>query len=260
MRLIGAGALNVLLKPIKRAIRSKPKNVRKLVPEISDSEAALLQKYQAHTMTSPERQWALISSVKYINRGKLDGAIVECGVWRGGNMLIAKDLCRSAGAQRDIYLFDTFTGMSEPTAKDVSLSNNAAVNEYDGRKRDGYVDWDYASLADVQNSFRQAGLADGRVHFIQGKVEETLTAASNLPEKIALLRLDTDWYESTKIELEILYPRLVRGGVLIIDDYGHWQGARKAVDEYFRGVNVLMHRIDYTARMLIKNEAATLGG
>ncbi len=253
MRLIGAGALQALLNPIKRVVRSRPQNIKKTIPEISDSEVELIQRYQKYTMTSLERQWALISALKYINRGKIEGAIVECGVWRGGNMLIAKDMCRSSGIQRDIYLFDTFAGMSEPTDNDISISNSPAGPEYETRKKDGYVDWDYASLEDVRNNFQQAGLLDESVHLVKGKVEDTLQDARNIPGRIALLRLDTDWYESTKIELEMLYPKLAQGGVMIVDDYGHWQGARKAVDEYFRDKNVLLSRIDYTARLIIKN-------
>ena len=90
------------------------------------------------------------------------------------------------------------------------------------------------------------------IKYIEGKVEQTLS--DNNPGKIALLRLDTDWYESTKIELEVLYPLLVIGGVLIIDDYGLFHGAKKAVDEYFHSINEepLMHRIDYSGRMIIK--------
>jgi O-methyltransferase len=87
---------------------------------------------------------------------------------------------------------------------------------------------------------------------VPGRVEETL--AFDLPDQIALLRLDTDWYESTKVSLEQLYPRLVPGGVLIIDDYGHWQGCRKAVDDYFYKTDqkILLQRIDYTGRIGIK--------
>jgi O-methyltransferase len=83
-------------------------------------------------------------------------------------------------------------------------------------------------------------------------VEDTIPAS--VPEQIALLRLDTDWYESTKCELEILFPRLVKGGVIIIDDYGCWQGARKAVDEYFNKNNIaiLLNRMDDTGRIGIK--------
>jgi len=89
------------------------------------------------------------------------------------------------------------------------------------------------------------------MHFIKGRVEETIPNAA--PEQIALLRLDTDWYESTRHELIHLFPRLTHGGVLIIDDYGYWQGARKAVDEYIEEnkLSILLARIDSTARMAV---------
>lgn len=91
------------------------------------------------------------------------------------------------------------------------------------------------------------------LEFVIGPVEETLI--TKVPERIALLRLDTDWYESTRAELEYLYPRLVVGGVLIVDDYGHWKGARKAVDEYFAALGndaPLLNRLDYTGRMAVR--------
>ena len=93
-----------------------------------------------------------------------------------------------------------------------------------------------------------------RTHFVAGDVEQTIPGV--VPEQISLLRLDTDWYESTRHELKHLYPRLIRGGVLIIDDYGHWKGARQAVDEYLAetGAKLLLNRIDYTGRAAVKTE------
>lgn len=101
---------------------------------------------------------------------------------------------------------------------------------------------------------KQTGYSFNNIVFIKGKVEDTLIKEAQ-PEKISLLRLDTDWYESTKAELEHLFPKLEKEGVLVIDDYGHWQGARKAVDEYFskNKINILLNRVDYTCRMGIKN-------
>ena len=90
------------------------------------------------------------------------------------------------------------------------------------------------------------------IKFIEGEVEKTLLYEENLPKKISILRLDTDFYSSTKKELEILYPRLVSGGVCIIDDYGYWKGARQAVDEYF-GDQKWLHVVDQTCRYLIKD-------
>lgn len=208
---------------------------------------------EAFTMTTMERLLTLDETVDYVTRKNVQGDIVECGVWRGGSaMMMAKSLVRHGDKSRDLYLYDTYEGMSEPTAEDVSLLGSAAQKKYSSTVKDGHSDWCYASLEDVTKNMSSTGYDKDKIHYIKGKVEETIP--STLPERIAVLRLDTDWYESTKHEMEHLYPRLVSGGVLIIDDYGHWQGARKAIDEYFalHGGRPFMHRIDYSGRVLIK--------
>ena len=94
---------------------------------------------------------------------------------------------------------------------------------------------------------------NNKIRLIKGPVEKTLLNNENLPDKISLLRLDTDFYESTKIELEILYPKVIKGGFLIIDDYGHWKGSRKAVDEYFKNSLPFIHFIDESCRLIVKS-------
>ena len=112
--------------------------------------------------------------------------------------------------------------------------------------------WAYGSLDEVRRNLGSTGYPDQYISFIEGKVEDTIP--TNVPDRISLLRLDTDWYESTRHELQHLYPRLSPGGVLIIDDYGQWAGARKAVDEYVedKKLKILLHRIDYTGRIAVK--------
>ena len=252
MRVTDLGLFKGMRDWIRRRRRTSPAAIEKIIPEISADETALLRRYAAFTLTGIERQWALIKAVEYLNAKNVDGDFVECGVWRGGNLMIAKDLCRRFTIDRKFYLFDTFTGMSAPTEADTTHAGAEASATYHERVREGHVDWVYASLEDVRENFRRANLLDDRVIFVKGKVEDTLTEAQNIPTRIALLRLDTDFYESTRAELEILYPRLVSGGILIVDDYGHWRGARKAVDEYFKGTALLWSRIDYTARLTVK--------
>jgi O-methyltransferase len=242
-----------MIKALLRKIRPRhAPRLDRVIPEISPAETALLERFSAYTMTSVERQWAVIRAIAYLNANRIPGDIVECGVWRGGNMLIAKEMSKGSPLARKFYLYDTFTGMSAPTEADVSLSGELADKTFRERQRSDHTDWVYASLDDVRGNFRDAGLLDEQVVFIKGKVEDTLREEANLPKTIALLRLDTDFYESTKAELEVLYPRLVPGGVMIVDDYGHWQGARKAVDEYFRDAHPLLIRVDYTARLMVK--------
>ncbi len=113
--------------------------------------------------------------------------------------------------------------------------------------------WAYSALEEVKHNLLSTGYPAERISFIKGKVEETIPL--NAPPQIALLRLDTDWYESTYHELVHLFPRLSSGGILIIDDYGHWKGARKAVDKYFseNKLDLLLHRIDYSGRICVKH-------
>jgi hypothetical protein len=210
----------------------------------------LIEKVKPFTMTSPERLFSLIESVKYLDKHHIEGDIVECGVWRGGSMMaVAILLNQLKDTKRHIYLYDTFEGMTEPTALDKKYSGEYAHTIFKEKAEEG-IQWCQAGLEDVVNNFEQIGFDNSRLHFIKGKVEETLHQIK--PDKIALLRLDTDWYFSTKCELELLYPRLVTQGVLIIDDYGHWQGCQKAVDEYFAEKVVFLNRVDYTCRLIIK--------
>jgi O-methyltransferase len=224
-----------------------------IVPEAYiDDILDLFQKIAPYTMTGPERIWAMFSASEYIDKANIEGDVVECGVWRGGNMILAKRVHQRLPLSRQFWLYDTFAGMSEPTKHDRSFAGPLASSMMAKYATPTHSEWCYASLEDVKANFEKFRALDDSVKFIKGKVEDTLKDPKNLPGKIALLRLDTDWYESTKIELEVLYPRLVPGGVCIIDDYGHWRGARKAVDEYFADQAILLQRIDYTARMFVK--------
>jgi hypothetical protein len=203
-------------------------------------------------MGSPERVRALRDAVRYVVARGLEGDIVECGVWKGGSMLaVARTLTELGQSDRGLWLYDTYEGMSEPTDADLMPTGEKAADLLAAHDRSARL-WAVGPLEGVREVMLSSGYPEERMHFVKGKVEETIPAQA--PEKIALLRLDTDWYESTRHELDHLWPRLVPGGVLILDDYGHWQGARKAVDEYIaeHGLTLLLNRIDYTARLAIK--------
>jgi hypothetical protein len=154
--------------------------------------------------------------------------------------------------RRRLWLYDTFAGMTEPTEKDVSSGGLGSREIWDASQRAGHNEWCYAPLEDVRRNVLSAGLGEDRFELVQGRVEETL--AVRRPERIALLRLDTDWYESTRQELNTLYPRLSPGGFLMVDDYGQWKGQRQAVDEYLAGLPnpPVLVRIDQSSRMGIK--------
>ena len=194
----------------------------------------------------------LINAVRFVVRNKIDGAIAECGVWKGGSMIAAAmTLLDEGDTTRDLFLYDTFEGMSEPTELDRSYDGRSAEAQLaDTPKGEGV--WCYSSLDEVKANLAITDYPAERIHYIAGKIEDTVPA--NNPPALAILRLDTDWYESTRHELEHLFPLLVDGGFLIIDDYGHWEGARKAVDEFLAACpkKYFLHRIDNTGRLLVK--------
>jgi hypothetical protein len=150
---------------------------------------------------------------------------------------------------RDLYLFDTFEGMTEPSENDVDYFGKPASEVLS--ENSGYKCAD-APLERVKDVLCGTGYTKEKTHFVCGKVEDTVPEFA--PDTISLLRLDTDWYASTKHELVHLYPRLINSGVIIIDDYGHWRGSRQACDEYFaeNHLPILLNRIDYTGRIAQK--------
>jgi hypothetical protein len=226
---------------------------------VSADDERIVRAALPFTMTSAARLIALVDAVRYCVARDVPGAFAECGVWRGGSVLAMLLTLQSLGrTDRDVYLYDTFEGMTEPTEHDVSaldppaLETWRAAQERNGRPWAEVFGPDAFDEDAVRRTVLSSGYPPERVHLVRGAVEQTIPA--HAPGDLALLRLDTDWYESTRHELEHLYPALARGGVLIIDDYGHWDGARRAVDEYFSTLAppLLLNRIDYTGRVAVK--------
>ncbi len=216
--------------------------------DMEDSFKKLWERVKQYTMISIERGYTLYKSVEYVVKKKIPGDFVECGVWKGGScLLMALALSEMNGEDRKIYLYDTFSGMSEPTDEDIIAWNGKKV--YEKWERDDFRSW-AVSRESVYKNLLSAGADPDMFIFVEGDVEKTLDTI--VPEGIALLRLDTDWYASTAKELAVLYPRVARGGVLVIDDYGHFEGARKAVNDYFKENPLLLTRVDYTGRQGIK--------
>ena len=212
--------------------------------DFTDEDRELCTRVAPYTMTTPPRVHALARTVEYVVDSRVPGALVECGVWRGGSMMAAAlTLLRLGVTDRELWLYDTYAGMTEPTPEDVLHTGEAA---------EAPRPWEPAGLEEVREAVLGTGYPADRVHFVVGPVEETVPG--RVPDEIALLRLDTDWYASTKHELVHLYPRLVPHGVLLVDDYGYWKGQRQAVDEYLaeNGVSLLLTRIDHSARIAVK--------
>ena len=245
------------IKPIKAfKVLFDIQNERDLFPlDFEEFHKEIIAKVRPYTMTSIERLFSLIEAVRYVVKNDIKGSFVECGVWNGGSMMaIAETLKRLGVKDRHLYLYDTYCGMTEPTENDIDQLNVDAGMQLEQNKKNKETStvWAFSTLSEVKLNLSLIGYPEEYLHFIEGDVLKTIPI--NHPGEISLLRLDTDWYESTKHEIEHLYPLLESNGVLIIDDYGFWKGSRKAIDEYIESnnISILLNRIDNTGRIAIK--------
>lgn len=239
-----------------RLFRRQPAAVadhRKADPPI-DTDAhtrAVIEATAEFTLTPHARVIALVDAVRHVVAHNVPGAIVECGVWRGGSMMAAAlTLLEQGDTIRDLYLFDTFTAMPPSGPEDFLANGQKVIDLAEG---DAIPEaYSFLPIEAVREAMLGTGYPVERIHFVEGMVEDTIP--SRAPDAIALCRLDTDYYASTKHELDHLYPRITPGGVLLIDDYGHFLGAKQAVDEYFPDPTTrpYFHRIDYSARLVLK--------
>ncbi|MFM7357917.1 MAG: TylF/MycF/NovP-related O-methyltransferase [Sediminibacterium sp.] len=244
-------------RPVKwlKKIVGVNKKVPVYPPDFDSFHIDIIEQVRPFTMTSPERLYGLIEAVRYLESNEVAGNFVECGVWKGGSMMaVALTLKKLGSTNRQLYLYDTYEGMTAPTAADLSYQGEGAaelLQKESGQKEDSVI-WAYSSLEQVRENVLSTGYPESHIHFIQGDVLQTIP--DKVPDSIALLRLDTDWYESTRHEMIHLYPLLVSHGVLIIDDYGFWRGSRQAVDEYIaeHRPGLLLNRMDDTGRVAIK--------
>jgi len=229
---------------------------REIINEILDLNNSKKNKL---SMVSPQCLWAAIASTKYVIENDIPGDIVECGVWKGGCSIAMAKTLEKFGSNKKIWMYDTFAGMTVPTKYDKHQSTGVnAMKKFIKLSKTNYNDWCFSSLEDVSENLSKFGISN-KTKLIKGDVCITLKEEKNLPPIISLLRLDTDWYESTKKELEILYPRLSINGAMLIDDYGHWSGSKKAVDEYFTKNKILFGKpllwvSDYAGRGMIKSK------
>ena len=229
------------------------KNSMDFPVEATEEEKEIIKLSDKYSMTGSLRMWALLQAVKKVIKNKIEGDIVECGVWKGGNLILCQKYLNLQNVNIKIHGFDNFEGMVKPKEIDTDYRNVPASEMHSLFKKDKNKNsWAYCSLEDVNKNIIET-VPKHNIKLIKGIVEKTLLEPKNLPDKISILRLDTDFYESTKIELEILYPKLVSGGFLIIDDYGHFKGCRKAVDEYFKDDLPYLHYVDYSCRVIIKS-------
>lgn len=209
-----------------------------------------------HTVNSLAGAVSLIGCVRYVVEHGIPGALVECGVYRGGNIEVMVKAMQMLGrGDRDIYAFDTFDGMPQPADIDVEFGVDPAAVMWE-KYRDGDSltgsHWMRGTIYEVMDRVFPLGYPKERLHFVKGMVEDTLPTLA--PEQVAVARFDTDFYSSTKAEFEYLYPRVSPGGVIIIDDYGAFQGSKLATDEYLKdnGIDVTLQIVDKNIRAFQK--------
>ena len=187
------------------------------------------------------------NAIKYILKNDIEGVIIECGVDSGNFEHTWINELKENNAVRDIYLYDTFGGSVKPTEFDYTcketklypMNNDEVYNTWKSNIIDEKTNgWCYTPLEKVQNRLNSTGYPQDKLHYVVGNVMETLKDKSKIPEKIAILRLDTDWYESSKYELDQMYDNVVIGGVIIFDDYYHWDGQRRAADDFFKKLGI----------------------
>ncbi|MEV0381660.1 TylF/MycF/NovP-related O-methyltransferase [Nonomuraea sp. NPDC050643] len=243
-RLRQAGLLCDEPRPALRDVNVEIAKVIAAAPDLhADTEfMEAARRCEGLTLTSPAAQYALWSATRYTVAAGIPGAVVECGVWRGGSMLLSA-LALLGEPDRDLYLFDTFDWSWEPPGdQDGPTGGPVAVAQMSAG----------ASAEEVHARIAATGYPAGRIRCVRGLVQETVPGQA--PDRIALLRLDTDQYESTRHELRELYPRVSPGGVVLIDDYGKLSGATRATDEYLSELKdqPLLHRIDTQGRIFVK--------
>ena len=230
-------------------------NNQKII-ELNNDDAKLISVISKYSMTPRIRIYNLLQALRHIKQKNIDGDFVECGVWRGGNIILFKKFLENElkNSNKKIFAYDTYEGMNQPSEEDYNLTSKLSAKILLKKEKNKNSNiWGVSKIEDVKKNISENVESLNDINFIKGEVEQTLNNEKNLPLKISILRLDTDWYLSTKKELEVLYDRVSSGGIIIIDDYGHWNGSKKAVDEFFSNKYVWMHYVDYACRLIIKD-------
>lgn len=230
-------AARAAVDELKRSMAAERRRLKREVPEehalqfVDDGDRRIIETVKSRTMTDTVRLFSMIEGLRYLVRVGVPGAIVECGVWRGGSMQAAAlTLLECQDTERELHLFDTFEGMPPPSDADVRFKDGQTAEEIMQTSDKDSAIWAIAGLEDVKQGMVETGYPAEKVVFHKGRVEATIP--DEAPDQIAFLRLDTDWYESTRHELDHLYDRLSPGGILIIDDYRYWEGSYRATHEW----------------------------
>lgn len=255
---VSVSVLRILNQALDRTVglRIAPGSRRKITG-IEDEAWSVMSRVSGRTMGSALQQYSMWLASNYVEDNNVPGAIVEFGVWRGGMSMIGAEVVRQRNSTRTSFLFDTFEGMTEPTSRDVEMFSGRSASHLLSRERkrsmgkSSYNTWCIADSDDVRSGFDYLGIPSSQYRLVKGDVMNTVP--TEVPDCLAICRVDTDWYESTRHILENCWDRISPGGVLLLDDYDAWSGSRTATDEFFRSRDLfpLMSRCDY-GRVVVK--------
>ena len=236
---------------VERVDPSKPYNV-------IDADWDDIHSVEGWTMTSLAQRFLLQASLRHVVKANIPGSFVEVGVWRGGMLQLAAKTLQRLDDFRDIHAIDTFEGMTPPTARDRVLGGGPSAEQLmlaeprQTKKKEQWTVWCDSPLQDVQDGMRSTGYPENLAKFWHGSVTDRTDFSELAP--IAVLRIDVDWFDATLHSLVHLFPSLSPGGVLLLDDYDHWQGAREAIDEYFADSPSFLVPVSFppSGRLLVK--------
>lgn len=249
---------NFFKKIIKKTLNSLGYEIKRInnfedrynyyIAETDEYEQKLITKFEKISLPSRVNLWSIIQSIKHIKNQSIEGDIVECGIYNGFTLSLIGILLEHYKLNKRIWGYDTFEeGFIKDTLtdKDIDIKNNPVTLENDNTRH-------YSLDEVIMNIKKNSDFNEKKYNLIKGNILNTLDDKQNIPRSISFLRMDTDIYATTKKQLEILYPRLNKGGVLHIDDYGICPGVKFAVDEYFNGKKIWLHRPDLPCRYMIK--------
>ncbi len=231
-----------------------------------DEAFEAIQVVSSNTMLTYEPLVTLFEQVIYCEKNNIAGDFVECGVWKGGATgIMALGNLKYGSARRHLHLFDAFQEICQP---DEEHDDKAIVSEVKKLAKTKKFATTLQPLTGIYDQFggpgtltenkklleQVIGYSSDYLHYHVGWFQDTVPVDSKAIDKIAILRLDGDWYQSTKVCLDNLYDRVVKGGVVIIDDYGYSSGCKKAVDEFLAGRKVypVLNYISDTCRYFLK--------
>ena len=244
----------MIKKILKKIFSDKNNSYQDMIIEMDSKSEALIKASSEYTFKSKLEMWTVICCLRNIINQKIDGDIVETGVWKGGTLILVKKILEDYEAKKKIIGFDTFEGgFEKPSELDKKIRYGFKEKGNLYNKTFNYKKFETSSLNNTLSNIKKNCKNIEELYLIKGKIENTLEK-ENI-KKISLLMLDTDYYESTKFALEKLYDKVSQNGIIYIDDYGNWKGAKQAVDEFFekKKINPFLIRTSSASRIFIKN-------